>query len=172
MTALSEQAVLAALDVDEIADYEQVISELEYQIYDCQPEDAAALEEEKKRLRRKANDLTNKLKNEGMELNNRLTQVKKNGQIWLECDRDGWHELSKEKRFLATIEQGTTEYLARILAPESTEPEYFVPQGIYYGIAMSTRPFLETALRETYPGIQIVSEEEFQQAVAQREGIA
>ena len=98
MTALSEQATLVVLDVDEISDYEQAISELEYQICDCSPDDPDALEDEKKRLQEKANDLVNKLKSDGIELNGRLTQITRNGQLWLELDRDGWreYELSEE----------------------------------------------------------------------------
>ena len=99
MSTLSEQAVLVVLDIDEINDYEEAISELEYQICDCSPDDPDALEDEKKRLQQKVNDLINNLKSEGLELNNRLTQIKKNGQLWLDLDRDGWreHELSEEE---------------------------------------------------------------------------
>lgn len=98
MSTLSEQATLVALDVDEINDYEEAISELEYQICDCSPDDPDALEDEKKRLQSKVNDLVNKLKSDGIELNGRLTQVTRHGQHWLECDQDGWreHELSEE----------------------------------------------------------------------------
>lgn len=98
MSTLSEQATLVVLDVDEIADYEQAISELEYQICDCSPDDPDALEDEKQRLQQKVNDLINNLKSEGLELNNRLTQVTKHGHLWLECGQDGWHELSEEER--------------------------------------------------------------------------
>ena len=91
MTALSEQATLVALDVEEIAEYDRAISELEYQICDCSLDNPAALENEKKRLQEKANRLVNNLKDEGIELvyDGRFTQVTRHGQLWLELDRDG-----------------------------------------------------------------------------------
>lgn len=95
MTTLSEQAVLVTLDVDEIADHEEAISELEHKLCDCEPDNPAALEDEQKRLQRQVNNL----KDEGIECNPRLTQVTRHGQLWLECDQNGWreHELSEEE---------------------------------------------------------------------------
>lgn len=61
---------------------------------------------------------------------------------------------------LATIEQGTTEWLARILEPGRAS-QYFEPRGMYFGISMSNNGFLERAVRDTYPTVRFVSEEEF-----------
>lgn len=55
----------------------------------------------------------------------------------------------------ATIEQGTTEWLARILEPDKA-PTYFVPGGIYRGIAMSLKRILCKAVNDTYGADRVV----------------
>lgn len=69
----------------------------------------------------------------------------------------------------ATLEQGTTEWLARILEPNKT-PYCFVPSGKYHGIAMSLKSMLCKAVQDTYSNVVFVSEAKFNQLVKQAEG--
>ncbi len=64
----------------------------------------------------------------------------------------------------ATIEQGTTEYLARILEP-GKEPYYFVPRGIFYNIVMGTSAQLQRAVLCSFPDAIFTSEEYFNRKV-------
>lgn len=65
----------------------------------------------------------------------------------------------------ATIEQGTTEWLARILEP-GKEPVYFVPAGKYHGVAMTLKSLLCKAVNDTYRNVVFVSPELFNKKVA------
>lgn len=65
---------------------------------------------------------------------------------------------------LATIERGTTEWLARILVP-GQEPHYFVPGGIYYGTVMTSQQFLREVVKASYPDVDFVNKETFKQAL-------
>jgi hypothetical protein len=69
---------------------------------------------------------------------------------------------------IATIERGTTEWLARILEP-GKPPAYFVPSGRYFGVGMSTRTFLLRAVQDTYPDVRFVTGEVFNQCVVEEE---
>ena len=73
-----------------------------------------------------------------------------------------------ENTVYATIEQGNTEWLARILEA-GKEPYYFVPSGIYSGIAMLYKSLLCKVLNSAYKDVVIVSEELFNRKVAERE---
>lgn len=59
----------------------------------------------------------------------------------------------------ATIEQGTTEHLARILEPGKA-PYYFIPP---YEAPTPTQ--LQQIVRSAFPDIQFISEEEFNRKV-------
>jgi hypothetical protein len=66
----------------------------------------------------------------------------------------------------ATLERGSTEWLARILEP-GKQPAYFVPSGIYHGIAMSLKSVLCKAVNDTYSGVTFVSDTLFNLLVKQ-----
>jgi len=73
-----------------------------------------------------------------------------------------------EHTVYAAIEQGETEWLARILEADK-EPYYFVPGGIYSGIAMLFKSLLCKALNNAYMDVVIVSEDLFNRKVVERE---
>lgn len=95
MTTLSNDAKRISLIIEEIEDYNQTISELEYQICDVPDEiedDIDDLEDEQKRLQNLVNTMTNDLKFDDdctIEYGEHLTQVKRNGVLWLECRWSG-----------------------------------------------------------------------------------
>lgn len=100
---LSKEAKRISLIIEEIEDYNNTISELEYQICDVPQaqleEDKDDLRDEQKRLQNLVNTMTNDLKfddNCVIEYDGRLTQVYRNDNLWLECYRGkggyGWIE--------------------------------------------------------------------------------
>lgn len=64
---------------------------------------------------------------------------------------------------LATIESGTTHWLARILEP-GKEPYYFVPSE-----NVTLMVWLKHAVRKAYPTVEFVDKETFNRAVQEAE---
>lgn len=104
MSNLSDKAMRVASLVDDIESYNYTISDLESQICDGHPEDPASLTDEQKRLQEKVNTMTNNLKDEGVEIvyDGRLTQVRHQGNLWLEQYHGqggyGWVEYDLAKK--------------------------------------------------------------------------
>jgi hypothetical protein len=67
----------------------------------------------------------------------------------------------------ATLENGTTGWLARVLEP-GQPPEYFVPSLVKYG-AFLTKTTLCRALKEAYGEVVFAEEATFNKLVAERE---
>lgn len=91
---LSKDAKRISLIIDEIEDYNNTISELEYKICDVPQaqleEDKDDLIYEQRCLQAKVNTMTNDLKfddNVKIEYDGKLTQVYRNDNLWLECYR-------------------------------------------------------------------------------------
>lgn len=95
MANLSADAKRVAGIVDEIEGYNQEISILEYKICDVPDEiedDIDDLAEEQKRLQNLVNTMTNDLKFDDdctIEYDDHVTQVRRNGVLWLECRWSG-----------------------------------------------------------------------------------
>lgn len=76
----------------------------------------------------------------------------------------------EDQTVYVALEQGTSEWLARILEPGKA-PAYFVPSGIYCGISMTLKSVLCKAVNDAHGcnNVVFVSQELFNRKVGEQE---
>lgn len=119
---LSADAKRVSQIIDEIEDYNNTISELEYKICDVPQaqleEDKDDLIYEQRCLQAKVNTMTNDLKfddNVKIEYDGKVTQVRRKGVLWLEYYPDhGWREMNELRTQLDLFEHDLVEYVQSV----------------------------------------------------------